>query len=136
MKGASIEKAPERPVATIAEVQALADAIPAHLRLAVLLAAWCQLRRGELLGLRRRDVNILKGTVTIAVTRTTTMAGATVQKAPKTEAGRRTVAVPPNLLPILSGHIAKYVGADLDALVLVGEKGAGSTRRAPISLGQ
>jgi integrase len=54
VKGAAVEKPPERPVASIAEVQALADAMPDHLRAAVLLAAWCQLRRAELRGLRRR----------------------------------------------------------------------------------
>jgi hypothetical protein len=56
VKGAASEKAPERPVASMAEVQALADAMTESTRIAVLLASWCQLRRGELLGLRRRDV--------------------------------------------------------------------------------
>lgn len=53
VKGGGIERAPERPVATAAEVAALADAMPERLRLVVLLATWCQLRRGEILGLRR-----------------------------------------------------------------------------------
>jgi len=125
VKGAATEKAPERPVATIAEVQALADAMPEHLRIAVMLAAWCQLRRGELLGLRRRDLDLLRGTVTVSVTRTTTMAGSTVEKAPKTEAGRRTVVIPPNVTAALALHLERYVGTDPDAAVLVGEKGAG-----------
>ncbi len=38
-KGASVEKAPERPVASVAEVQALAAAMPDHLRAGLLLAA-------------------------------------------------------------------------------------------------
>lgn len=59
VKGAGQEKAPERPVATVAEVDALAQAMPERQRIAVSLAAWCQLRRGELLGLRRRDVDPL-----------------------------------------------------------------------------
>jgi hypothetical protein len=50
VKGAASEKAPERPVASMAEVQALADAMPENQRVAVLLASWCQLRRGELSG--------------------------------------------------------------------------------------
>jgi hypothetical protein len=61
VKGAAVERAPERPVVSTAEVEALAEAMPEHLRVAVLLAAWCQLRRGELLGLRRRDIDILRG---------------------------------------------------------------------------
>jgi len=124
VKGAATEKAPERPVATIAEVQALADAMPEHLRIAVLLAAWCQLRRGELLGLRRRDVDLLRGTVTVSVTRTKTMAGTMVEKAPKTEAGRRSVAIPPNVTTVLADHLASSVAPVPDAPLLVGEKGA------------
>jgi integrase len=128
VKGAAVERPAERPVASVAEVEALAAAMPAHLRVAVLLAAWCQLRRGEVLGLRRRDVNVLKGTISIEVTRTITMAGNQVVKDPKTEAGRRTVAVPPNVLPALSDHLSsRYVGADPDALVVVGMKGDGVT---------
>jgi hypothetical protein len=64
-----------------AEVDSLAEAMPDHLRVAVFLAAWCQLRRGELLGLRRRDLDLEQGTVSASVTRTRPMAGAMVQKA-------------------------------------------------------
>ncbi|MGH8988904.1 MAG: site-specific integrase [Acidimicrobiales bacterium] len=123
VKGAGQEKAPERPVATIAEVQALADAMPGHLRIAVLLAAWCQLRRGELLGLRRRDIDTLSGRITISTTRVTTKSKGTVEKAPKTDAGRRTLTVPPNILPQLRRHLDEYVGAQADASLLVGEHG-------------
>jgi integrase len=118
VKGAAVEKAPERPVVSTAEVEALAEAMPEHLQVAVLLAAWCQLRRGELLGLRRRDIDILRGAVSIVVTRTTTMAGKTVEKEPKTDAGRRTVAIPGNILPVLEDHLDHYVAPEPDALVL------------------
>jgi integrase len=50
VRGAAVERAPERPVASIAEVDALADAMPPDLYIAVMLAAWCQLRRGEVRG--------------------------------------------------------------------------------------
>jgi len=120
VKGASVEKAPERPTASMAEVQALADAMPENMRVAVLLASWCQLRRGELLGLRRRDVDTLHGTVSVVVTRTKTMAGTMVDKAPKSDAGRRTVAVPSNIVPALKDHLADHVASGRDALVLAG----------------
>jgi len=42
VKGAAVEKAPERPVVSTAEVETLAEAMPEHLRVAVLLAAWCR----------------------------------------------------------------------------------------------
>jgi hypothetical protein len=38
VRGAAAEKAPERPIATMGEVEQLAGAMPAHLRIAVLLA--------------------------------------------------------------------------------------------------
>ena len=127
VKGAAVEKPAERPVASVAEVQALADAMPEHLRIAVLLAAWCQLRRGEVLGLRRKDVNLLKGTISVEVTRTRSMAGESVEKSPKTEAGRRSVSVPPNVLPDLEHHLNKRVASEPNAPVLVGEKGGAVT---------
>ena len=91
MKGATVERAPERPTANIAEVGALADAMPDHMRVAVLLAVWCQLRRGELLGLRRRDVDLLHGALSVTVTRTKLMSGEMIDNAPKSDAARRTV---------------------------------------------
>jgi integrase len=117
VKGAAVEKAPERPVASIAEVQALASSMPEHLRAAVQLAAWCQLRRAELRGLRRKDVDLMRSTVTVSVTRTTRMDGTTVEKAPKTEAGRRTIAVPENVVPVLTDHLQRHVGPEPDALL-------------------
>ncbi len=117
-KGAGVEHASERPTASVAEVAALADAMPAQLRIAVLLAAWCQLRRAEIRGMRRRDVDLMHARVTVAVTRTTRMDGETVEKAPKTEAGPRTVAVPPNILDDLAHHLATHVGPGDEAPLL------------------
>jgi integrase len=123
VRSSGVERAEERPVASMAEVGALADAMPEHLRVVVLLAALCQLRRAELLGLRRRDVDLLHGTLSGVVTRTKTMAGAMIEKAPKTEAGRRTVTIPSNVLPALAAHLEGCVGLDPDSPVMVGEKG-------------
>jgi integrase len=124
VKGAAIEHAPERPTASVAEVAALAEAMPDHMRVAVLLAAWCQLRRGELLGLRRRDVDLLHGALSVTVTRTKLMSGEMIDKAPKSDAARRTVAVPSHVLPTLAYHLGRFVDAEPDALVLTGKQGA------------
>jgi integrase len=117
VRGAAVERAPERPIASIAEVDALADATPPNLHIAVMLAAWCQLRRGEVRGLRRRDE---RGTIQINITRTTAMSGETIIKEPKTRAGRRTVAIPPNILERLKNHLESYVGVSPDAFVVEG----------------
>lgn len=118
VKGAGTEKSPERPVASVVDVQALADAMPDGLRLAVLLAAWCQLRRGEVLGLRRRDVDVKGGTISVEVTRTSLMSGRELEKVAKTEAGRRVIAVPPNVVPEIDRHFEVRVGVGPDAQVL------------------
>jgi integrase len=118
VRGAAVERAPERPVATIAEVEALTLAMPANLRIAVLLAAWCQLRRGEVRGLRRCDVDLESGTLSVSITKTTSMAGRTIVKEPKTRAGRRTVTIPPHMMATLSQHLDRHVGYSSDAFVV------------------
>src|SRR5258705_261488 len=46
-------------ILTVAEVAALADAIePQRLRALVLISAWCGLRWGEVIELRRKDVSV------------------------------------------------------------------------------
>jgi hypothetical protein len=47
---------PEDDVATPTQVDALYEAVPQPWRIAVLFAAWCQLRRGEVQGLQRHDI--------------------------------------------------------------------------------
>jgi integrase len=118
-----VERASERLVATVAEVEALARAMVPRLRAFVLLAAWCGLRRGELLGLQRRDVDILHGQVRVERILQQFKDGTLVYGPPKTEAGRRTVAIPPHVLPDIESHLATFVGAAPDALVFTGEKG-------------
>ena len=115
IRGAAVERAPERPIATMAEVDQLAELMPPELRIAVVLAAWCQLRRGEVRGLRRKDVDLERGLLTVEVTRTTAMSGRTIVKEPKTRAGRRSVAIPPNALEPLAAHIDAHVGGDADS---------------------
>jgi len=117
VRGASTEHAQPRPVATVNEVAALADAMPEDLRALVLLAAWAQLRRAELRGLRRCDVDLEGRTVRVEVTRTTKMDGTTVAKAPKSGGGRRPVAVPEPAFRQLVEHLDRHVDDDPDAWV-------------------
>jgi integrase len=44
-------------------------------------------------------------------------------KEPKTKAGRRTIAIPPHVIPAIVDHLASYTGPDPDDLVVTGEKG-------------
>ena len=45
------------------------------------------------------------------------MSGHTVIKPPKTRAGKRTVAISPNIVPLLSGHADEFVGDQPESLV-------------------
>ena len=117
VKGAGIERAAERPMATVAEVEALTVAMPDRLQLIIQLAAWCQLRRGEVLGLRRRDVDILHSTIRIEQSRTFSRNGSSITKSPKTAAGRRTLSVPSNVTPYLITHLDEWTDADGSAFL-------------------
>jgi len=125
VKGAGQESSPERPSISIPEVDALTEAMPVALRVAVLLAAWCQLRAAEIRGLERRDIDLMHGTVRIerTVNHVANDEGRIEIGPPKTEAGIRTLTVPPHLLPALKHHLAAHVGTDPSAPLLAGKKG-------------
>ena len=74
----------ERPVLSVAELTAAVETVEDRYRLAILLCAWCQLRRGEVLGLQRKDVDLLHGTVRIERAVVRPMQGPTVIGPPKT----------------------------------------------------
>ena len=120
--GAGSDRAKERPIATPAEVVALVEAITPRYRAAVLLAAWCGLRRGEVLGLRLADVDLAAGTVTVRRNRVELLENnrAAFDAEPKTDAGKRTVVIPPHVMPVLAEHMATWAGPDR---VFVGRDG-------------
>jgi len=123
VKGAAIEHSAERPVATVAEIDAAVKACPEQYRLAPLLAAWCQLRRGEVLGLQRRDIDELHRTISIARTWVLQVDGEAVEGPPKSDAGVRTVAVPPNMIGMLKNHLKRFVDANDESWLFPGENG-------------
>lgn len=134
VSGAGVEHAAERPVATVAEVKELEARMPKRLRLIIPLATWCQLRRGEILGLRRCDVDILHGLVRVEQSRTFTRDGSSLTKAPKTTAGRRALAVPRSVAEALVKHLEDHTPRNADALLFTNEDGTpltvSSLRRA------
>jgi integrase len=123
IKGAGKEDAPERPTASVAEVNALTEAIPERFAAILLVATWCQLRRGEFLGLRRGDVDLLHQKLTIQQTLQVLNDGTIVFKGPKSKAGRRTIAIPSHIIGALEHHLATFVDDHPDSLVFGGEKG-------------
>lgn len=130
VKGAGVERSVERPIATVGEVEALTAAMPDHLRVVVPLAVWCQLRRGEILGLRRKDVDTTTATIRIEQSRTFRMDGKAVVKSPKTKAGARVVAVPRPVMEVVVRHLAAHTGPDPSDALVTGRDGRDLTRDA------
>jgi integrase len=128
--GAGVERSPERPIATLAEIEALANTVGRRWRAMVLLAAWCGLRFGELIALRRSDVDLLCGAVRVERTVVELTSGKRILGPPKTRAGLRTVAIPPHVLPEIEAHLEAYVGPEPDSLMFAGERGGGFIRRS------
>jgi integrase len=104
IRGAGVTKRQKKiEPATMAQLETIAAAMPERLRPMVLLASWCGLRFGELAELRRKDLDLRNGVIHVrrAVVRTD---GGLLIGDPKSEAGKRDVAIPPHLLPMLRDH--------------------------------
>jgi integrase len=103
--------------ATLAELETLVTAMPARYRLMVLFAAWCALRFGELAELRRSDVDVKNGIIRVRRGVTRTKKSGRKVKGPKSEAGKRDVAIPPHLMPMVRAHLRDHVAVGRDALL-------------------
>jgi len=120
VKGASVEHSPERPIATVATVAALEKSIEPRYRAMVSLAAWCGLRLGELLALTRDDIDMEAGTVRIDKAALELSSGERVIGPPKTQAGRRSVTIPPHVLAAIIEHLGEFTPLGPSGLVFVG----------------
>lgn len=119
-----------RQVATPEEVRAAADALPDHLRVAVLLAAWCQTRLGEAIGLQRQDLRLDEDPAVLRVERQIQYitGQGPVETPPKSSAGTREVVIPASLVPVLRAHLDAHVDSEPEAWILHPE----DSRRIPI----
>ncbi|MDE3206834.1 MAG: site-specific integrase [Acidobacteriota bacterium] len=123
IKGAGVERAKERPVITVAQVWALAEAIEPRFKLMVLLAGFMGLRKGELFGLTRERVDLMHRTILIVEQRQQLRDGTVLTGPPKTEAGVRTLAIPESLLAEVESHLERFVPTAPESLLFYGEKG-------------
>ncbi len=105
IKGAGAEHSPERPLVTLAQVAAIADAMPPRCRALVVLAATSGLRFGELAGLTRSRVDLRAGTVRVDRAMVETADGKVTPGPPKSSAGRRTVNLPTSVVAELDAHL-------------------------------
>src|SRR6202008_3917253 len=94
VKGAGTEQSPERPLLTVAEVYALADACGPRYRAMVLLACFGGLRWGELVAPPRRAIDTTTSAGRISRQLTEARGQAPFFAPPKTTASRRRVILP------------------------------------------
>ena len=120
--GTATRKIKPKP-ASVAELAALTDAMPDQYRAMVLLASWCAMRFGELVELRRADIDLDQQVVHIRRAAVRVDGGWRIGN-PKSDAGIRDVAIPPHLVASIKLHLAK-VGQGKDALLFPAKDGVG-----------
>lgn len=108
--------------ATLDQLARLAEEMPDRLGLIVLLAAWCGLRFGELVELRRKDVDTKDGVLRVRRA-VTWVDGQPVIGFPKSDAGVRVVAIPPHLVPTVAEHLLQHAGKGRDGLLFTAVDG-------------
>jgi integrase len=140
IKGAGKESTDERPVATVEQVDALADAMGPRWRLMVYFAAYASLRPEEQAELRRPDVvlsdepdppkrrerEVEHEPVLLRISRAAPelTTGRRVTGDTKSEAGKRAVVLPGFLYVDVRRHLDWFASKEPDGLLFVGERGA------------
>jgi integrase len=117
--------------ATFDEITAIVDEMPERLKLLIVLAAFVGLREGELLELRRSDVDGITGRINVtrkvdkdanpAVRGACPECGRHIST-PKTKSGLRTVHVPPPFLPMLQEHLLEHTAEGPRGLLFPGDR--------------
>jgi integrase len=103
----------------------LADAIGPDLAPMIYIAGVLGLRWGECAGLRVGRIDFLRSTLTVAEQITRGSGGSAVNGPPKSRAGRRTLAVPDELMAMLAAHLLSrgLTGSDTHARLFVTRDG-------------
>lgn len=107
-------------ILSVPEVAALANAVPERLKAAILVSAWCGVRWGELIELRRRDIDVDGGVLYVG--RGATHRGQCRIDTPKS--GKpRAVVIPPHIRTDLKHHLDVFADKGADGLVFPPQRG-------------
>ncbi|MEV5851833.1 tyrosine-type recombinase/integrase [Streptomyces anulatus] len=123
IRGAGKESSAERQIATVAQVDALADALGPRWRLMVYLGAYGPMRPEEQAELRRKDVDLDEMTIRVRMAAPELTTGRRAPGDTKSEAGKRVVVLPAFLRTDLRRHLDWYAEKGAEGLLFVGEKG-------------
>nr|WP_308299856.1 tyrosine-type recombinase/integrase [Streptomyces sp. CJ_13] len=119
-----LEDVDERPVATVDQVFALAEAIGIRWRLVILLGAFASMRPEDLAELRRADIDHDTGSLRVRRAAPELNTGPRVIGDPKSRAGKREIMLPGFVLLDVRRHLEWFAQDGPDGLVFVGERGA------------
>lgn len=133
IRGAGIEHAGERPMLEVVTILELAEAINPRYRALVILAGFGGLRTGEMLALTRGDVDLVHKTVRVRAGAQEITGQGRVVGDPKSEAGKRIVAIPQVVAEALDEHLATFAEPGARGVVFTGP-GGGPLRRATLSV--
>jgi len=102
--------------ATPQQIATIVENMPDKYQALILLSAWCGLRWGEVSELRRKDLDL--ASMSVRVERAVVWRkGQPTVGTPKSRAGVRTIALPPNLRPALKRHLAEHAMPGPDGLL-------------------
>jgi integrase len=124
VEGGATERSAERPTVSRDVVQHAVDAVPEQYRAALLLAAWCQLRRSEVLALQRDDIDLQAGSVRVRRAWVVTQDGTASIERPKSQKGYRVLYMTPDVLESLRTHLDNHVSAAPDAWLFPNRDGS------------
>jgi integrase len=102
---------PERNGLTAKQLQDLLSRIPPRYRALILVAAVLGLRWGEAVGLRVRDIDFMRRTVTVAQVVEELQGHLRLIPEAKTRSSLRTIAAPPFVIEAIAEHLALYSSA-------------------------
>lgn len=112
--------------ATLAELAVIVEHMRPAYRAAVLIAAWCALRFGEVAELRRKDVLLdadqKGGTLRIRRGVTYVQGEGHIIGTPKADS-IRDVAIPPHLVPVIASHLRDHAEVGAEGLLFPAPRG-------------
>ena len=127
--GAGKEESDERAIVPLPVVFKIAKAVPVRYRALILLATFADMRWGELVGLRRENIDLVACEIRITETLAQLDKGGLRPDTPKSRAGKRTVAFPAEIAPEIRWHLERFAEPGERGFVFVGPKG-GKLRRS------
>jgi integrase len=122
VKGGGTDRVTERRIPNVDQVAALTLFMPEQYRAAVTLAAWGTLRRGEVLGLNREDIDLRAGTVRVERSLHEFYDGR-LELGPTKNGDPRKIYMPSSVMPSLEDHLRRFVGPEGDAPLFLGATG-------------